>query len=42
MEREYINKSLMNYLEDNGINLIHSIPSNPQQKWSCRTAKLNS
>jgi len=28
---EYINKSLINYLENNGINFIHSVPGNPKQ-----------
>jgi len=30
-DTEYINKFLINYLEDNGINFIHSILGNPQQ-----------
>jgi len=37
--KEYINKFLINFLEDNGINFIHSVPGNPQQNG--RAERLN-
>ena len=38
---EYTNKTLTTYLENFGINFIHSVPWLPTTKWSCWTLKSN-